>query len=207
VSAAISFSTASLASFESAPILALAVTPLERPSFESLYDDYARFVFRALIRLGVSSSDIEDVVQEVFLVIHRRLDDFREESSARTWVYGIAVHVARNYRRSGFRRRDVRGEEGSGEQAERLPEAAEHEPDALLERSEAAELLIQLLQELDQDSREVFVLAELEEMTAVEIGEVLHLNPNTVSSRLRLARRSFEQAVKRSRARDQWRMR
>ena len=56
--------------------------------------------------------------------------------------------------------------------------------------------LVRLLQELDQDSREVFVLAELEEMTAVEIGEVLQLSPNTVSSRLRAARRAFDSVAR-----------
>jgi RNA polymerase sigma-70 factor (ECF subfamily) len=185
------------------------LTATAKPSFESLYDDYARFVWRALVRLGVASADVEDVVQEVFLVIHRRLDDFREESSVRTWVYGIAVHVARNYRRTGARRHlgQHASQDADGSEHDQLPETAERAPDALLARAEAAELLVQLLQELDQDSREVFVLAELEEMTAVEIGEVLHLNPNTVSSRLRLARRAFDQAVRRNRARDQWRTR
>jgi RNA polymerase sigma-70 factor (ECF subfamily) len=181
------------------------VTALPRPTFASLYDEHARFVWRALVRLGVASADVEDVVQEVFLVIHRRLADFRDESALRTWVYGIAVHVARNYRRTGVRRHE--GKSDDAEQAERLPETSDRAPDALLARAQAAELLIQLLQELDQDSREVFVFAELEEMTAVEIGEILSLSPNTVSSRLRIARRVFDQAVRRNRARDEWRLR
>ena len=88
-----------------------------------------------------------------------------------------------------------------------MPEPAEHAPDVLLAKAQAAELLIRVLQELDQDSREVFVLAELEEMTAVEIGEILSLSPNTVSSRLRAARRAFDASVRRNMARDQWRIR
>jgi RNA polymerase sigma-70 factor (ECF subfamily) len=174
------------------------------PTFAAIYDGYARFVWRALVRLGVASADVEDVVQEVFLVVHRRLGEFRHESTMRTWVYGIAVHTARNYRRTGVRRH----RDGSDVEAgESLPETADRAPDALLAKAQAAELLIQLLQDLDQDSREVFVLAELEEMTAVEIGEVLALKPNTVSSRLRTARRAFDEAVRRNRARDEWRMR
>jgi len=184
-----------------APMIAISA-----PSFEEVYDEYARFVWRALVRLGVSSSDVEDVVQDVFIVIHRRLGEFRQESTLRTWVYGIAVYVARNYRRTGARRNHGPSTPGAdGEQAERLPEAAERAPDALLARAQAAKLLIELLEDLEQDSREVF--AELEEMTAAEIAEVLTLNPNTVSSRLRIARRAFDQAVRRHRARDQWRIR
>lgn len=175
-------------------------------TFESVYDEYARFVWRAMARLGVARDEVEDVVQEVFIIIHRRLGEFREESTLRTWVYGIAVHVARNYRRTGVRRH-LRDADGDSDQAARVPETPERAPDALLARAEAGDLILRLLAELDSDSREVFVLAELEEMTAVEIGEVLSLNPNTVASRLRLARRAFDQAVRRNRARDQWRMR
>ncbi len=177
------------------------------PTFQSIYDDHARFVWRALVRLGVANADVADVVQEVFLVVHRRLHEFREESTPRTWVYGIAVRMARNYRRTQVRRPTAVSETDGAEQVTRLPEAPERGPDALLARARAAELVIRLLQELDQDSREVFVLAELEEMTAVEIADVLALNPNTVASRLRSARRLFDQAVRRSRARDQWRLR
>jgi RNA polymerase sigma-70 factor (ECF subfamily) len=64
-----------------------------------------------------------------------------------------------------------------------------------------------VLEELGHDSREVFVLAELEGLTAAEIGVALGLSPNTVSSRLRIARKSFDEAVRRHRARDEWRMR
>jgi RNA polymerase sigma-70 factor, ECF subfamily len=200
-----SSSFAALVAHHPAPFLGAPMTATTRPSFEALYDDYARFVFRALVRLGVRGSDVEDVVQEVFLVIHRRLGEFREESSYKTWVYGVAVHVARNHRRTVVRRHLDDGDDG--EQTLHVAETADRGPDALLAKAQAAELLIVLLQELDQDSREVFVLAELEEMTAVEIGEVLSLSPNTVSSRLRIARRAFDQAVRRSRARDQWRLR
>ena len=188
-------------------LLAVRTSSPERPtSFAAIYDEYAKFVWRALVRLGVASRDVEDVVQEVFLVVHRRLAEFRHESTMRTWVYGIAVHVARNYRRTGARRQhgtDV----DPNEKAEAVPEPAEHAPDVLLAKAQAAELLIRVLQELDQDSREVFVLAELEEMTAVEIGEILSLSPNTVSSRLRAARRAFDASVRRNMARDQWRIR
>jgi RNA polymerase sigma-70 factor (ECF subfamily) len=187
-------------------------------TFTTIYDAYARFVWRALVRLGVADRDVEDLVQEVFLVVHRRASEFRQESTARTWVYGIAVHLARNYRRTGVRRpsdrprRDASVNAGNdagvaNHETDALVEAPERAPDALLAKAEAAQLLVRLLQELDQDSREVFVLAELEEMTAVEIGEVLALSPNTVSSRLRAARRAFDEAVRRNRARDEWRLR
>jgi RNA polymerase sigma-70 factor (ECF subfamily) len=177
------------------------------PAFPEIYDACARLVWCAVIRLGVPEHAAEDAVQDVFLVVHRRLGEFRAESRLRTWVYGIAVRVARNYRR-GLRRRDARTAAGDQpSQVERIAESTDCAPDTLLARSEAARVLSRVLGELDDDSREVFVLAELEEMTAAEIATILGTNSNTVSSRLRLARRAFERGVARARARDEWRIR
>ena len=175
------------------------VTP---PPFAAVYDEHARFVWRTLVRLGVLRDDAEDVVQEVFLVVHRRLVEFRHESSLRTWIYGIAAHTARNYRRTRDRRPP-----GAEEPKDGVPAPAERRPDALVAKAQAAEVLVRVLEELGHDSREVFVLAELEGLTAGEIGVALGLSPNTVSSRLRIARKSFDEAVRRHRARDEWRMR
>ena len=90
-------------------------------TFAATYDEYARFVWRALVRLGVADRDVEDVVQEVFLVVHRRAAEFRQESTMRTWVYGIAVHVARNYRRTGTRRHTGNAALDASAETEALP--------------------------------------------------------------------------------------
>jgi RNA polymerase sigma-70 factor (ECF subfamily) len=78
----------------------------------------------------------------------------------------------------------------------------EESPFARLERVEAVRILDRLLAELDDDKREVFVLAEIEQMTAVEIAEIVEANANTVSSRLRAARQEFEKALLRFRAQE-----
>ena len=70
---------------------------------------------------------------------------------------------------------------------------------------EAVRTLHTILDELDDEKREVFVLAELEQMTVPEIADAVEANVNTVYSRLRAARREFDQAVLRHRAREQWR--
>src|ERR1700722_8443188 len=70
----------------------------ELPSLESLYDTYFAFVWRSVQRLGVPASQVDDVVQEVFLVVHRKLASFEGRSSLKTWLYGIALRVARAHR-------------------------------------------------------------------------------------------------------------
>jgi RNA polymerase sigma-70 factor, ECF subfamily len=180
---------------------------LATPLFVELYDAHARFVWRAVLRLGVSADAIEDVVQEIFLVVHRRLADFEQRSSARTWIYGIALRVARGHRRT-LARRHLTAASGREElEPLAMPEDPARAPDALLEKSEAAQLVLALLDELDDEHREIFVLAELEEMTLGEIAEILGGNTNTIASRLRAARRAFDAALARARARDEWRIR
>ncbi len=189
------------------PLAARSLGAPVRASFAEIYDSCAKFVWRVLLRLGVPDASVEDVVQEVFLVIHRRLPEFRAHSTTRTWVYGIAVRVARNHRRTQTRRRlGTLAIDGSVELT-RLPEHPDRAPDALLAKAEAAQLLNHVLGELDDELREVFVLAELEEMTAQEIALTLDVNSNTISSRLRTARRAFDHALGRARARDEWRVR
>ncbi|NUO53119.1 MAG: sigma-70 family RNA polymerase sigma factor [Polyangiaceae bacterium] len=168
--------------------------------FEQVYDEHVDLVWRALRRFGVLESALEDATQDVFLVVHRRLAEFEGRSSVSTWLYGIAVGIARNHRRTRRRRPEHTTE---GVEDEMVARGASPERGA--EDSEALRALDKILSELDPDKREVFVLAELEELTAPEIAAALKLNVNTVYTRLRAARAAFEQALVRFRAKDQGR--
>jgi RNA polymerase sigma-70 factor (ECF subfamily) len=166
-------------------------------SFERLYDGHAAFVARAVRRLGVNDAQIEDVVQEVFLVAFRRLDDFEGRSPITTWLYGIALRVARLQRRTS-RRADLHGaiDRGAAAETEKAADAAALRPDAAAETADAYRLLLRLLGELDDDKREIFVLVELEQMPMPEVADLLGLKLNTAYSRLRLAREAFAKALK-----------
>jgi RNA polymerase sigma-70 factor, ECF subfamily len=173
-------------------------------NFLQLYDLYGPFVWRTARRLGVSEGALEDVVQETFLVIHRRFDEPRA-GSLRGWLYGIATRVVRNHRRS-IRRKSPHLIDSEWTDPDKLA-ATVAGPLENIERAEAARALQALLATLDDDKREVFVLVELEQLSAPEVAEALGTNVNTVSSRLRVARAEFEQAARRLRARDEWRLR
>lgn len=163
--------------------------------FAEVYEAQFDFVWRSARRLGVSALHLDDVVQEVFLVVHRRLAEFEARSSLKTWLFAITRRVVSDYRRSA--RRKPSEPIGNYE-----PEAgASCLADAQLARNEDARLLYALLEELDEDKREVFVLAELEQMSGPEIADALGENLNTVYARLRAARAAFEAAVARHHAR------
>ncbi len=156
-----------------------------RADFDQLYEKHASFVWRTLRSLGVSRADADDATQEVFLTVFRKLGSFEGRSSLRTWLCGISVGVAKNHTRKVKRRSEV-------DQA--LPKPGSATPEA---GSEALDLVTRCLDDLDEALRIVFVLSELEQLTAPEIAEVLTINVNTVYSRVRVAREQFEASVTR----------
>jgi len=165
--------------------------------FDALYREHFRFVWRVIRRLGLEGAGADDAAQEVFLVVHRRLHDFEQRSSTKTWLYGIVRRVVADSRRT-LRRKSALTSVGCGPlDLDGIPSEA-HGPEASAEHAERVRLLHRLLGELEEDKREVFVLAELEGLTLAEIAEALDANVNTLASRLRAARREFELALDRA---------
>lgn len=171
------------------------------PSFEEVYEQCFDFVWRNARRLGVAEAAVDDVVQEVFVVVYRRLADFEGRSSLKTWIFGILLRVVSDWRRSRRRKGGHASLDAIAPDGEMLDEKALC-PIGALEQAEAVRLLHRLLAQLDEDKRAVFVLAELEETTAPEIAEALGIPVNTVYSRLRAARLEFDRALARQRARE-----
>lgn len=166
------------------PVPQAATAP--HPELVALYRAHFQFVWRSARRLGAADGAQDDVVQDVFLVVARRLAEFRSEASARTWLFAITLRVVREHRRSTFRHlRRVEAYADSGPPVTSDPIA----------RSDAQRTLQWALDQLDDDRRSVYVLAELEGLTAQEIAEGLRVNINTVYSRLRSARTQLERAL------------
>jgi RNA polymerase sigma-70 factor (ECF subfamily) len=170
-------------------------------SFDQIYAEHLDFVWRSARRLGIPEAHIEDVAQDVFVVVHRRLADYDGRAPMKSWLFGIVARVARAHRRRFARKLApcvAYDEQQENQDTSPIGEAPAH---VAVERSEAVRLLDALLAELDDDKREVLVLAQIEEMSVPEIAECLGLNVNTASARLRAARRAFEEAHARHRAR------
>jgi RNA polymerase sigma-70 factor (ECF subfamily) len=174
--------------------------PVAVPSFARVYDEYFAFVWRSARRLGVPEASLDDVVQDVFVTVYRRLPDFEGRSQLKTWIFGILRHTISDLRR-GQRRKPT---SALDQEPADLREAS---PQDAAARAEGVKLLHEALASLPDDQREVFVLAELEQLSSPEIAAALDVNLNTVYSRLRSARQEFEAALKRLRSRDEWRMR
>jgi len=166
-------------------------------NFRDIYDEHFAFVWRSLRRLGILEADIPDAVQDVFLVVHRRLPEFEGRSKMSTWIYGICYRIASDRRKAA---RVVRltsaDEQFYNAPDERVDIAAEAEHRQNLEK------LDMLLDEMPLEQRAVFTLFELECLTGEDISQTLDVPLGTVYSRLRLARETFRKSATRIQARE-----
>ncbi|HEX4340973.1 MAG TPA: sigma-70 family RNA polymerase sigma factor [Polyangiaceae bacterium] len=182
----------------SGPRQAQAFSDAERATrLRALVDTHFDFIWRSLRRFGLSAADADDAAQRVFVVASRKLE-LVEQGRERSFLFGTAYRVVREIRRAKARRPEspLPGDGDEMEAADPSPN-----PEEFADRSSARALLDQVLAEMPIDSRSVFVLFELEEMTVPEIASMLELPVGTIASRLRRARELFHAAATRLRAR------
>jgi RNA polymerase sigma-70 factor (ECF subfamily) len=151
------------------------------PRLREIYDAHAAFVVRCLRYLGVPSSELDDALQEVFLVVHRRLASFEPGTSFRSWLYAIAINIARHARRR------------------RPSQPLDEATDPLRMRDDARRVearleVLRLLATLDDEKREAVVLYHLEQLTLQEIADATGVPLQTAYSRVKAGVKQLEEA-------------
>lgn len=164
-----------------------------RPELAEVHAEHADFVYRSLQRLGVRPMDLEDALQDVFVVVHKKLEGFDPSLKLKSWLFGIAVRVAVAHRRKAHLHR----ERGGAELEHHLESETQAGPEVEVMERQGRERLAQILDKLTPEKRAVFVMFEIEGKTTVEIAEELGLALGTVYSRLSSARGEFQRAVER----------
>lgn len=172
------------------------IAPAAVPAFRTVYTQYFDFVWATTRRLGVDASALDDVVQEVFIAIHSRLHTVQRREALKSWIYSVTRRTVANHHRS------VRARGAADTVVDDQLESHQPTPFEITEKNSDLELLASILRQLDEAKREVFVLVELDELTAPEVAEALDIPVNTAYSRLRAARLAFEAAVARHDARE-----
>lgn len=163
------------------------VTELEhREAIGAMVREHGPFVLRVLRYLGVSEADLQDVGQEVFVTVHRRLPSAKVDS-VRSWLYAICARFAANYRRKRARSREVLAADPA--------RAGRNLPDQAEQSHVARATLIRLLDGLDEKRRDVFVLHEIEQLSVPEVASVLGIPLGTAYTRLRAARQEIERVA------------
>lgn len=148
-------------------------------------------VWRSLRYLGVREADIADASQEVFVVVHRRLAEFRGDAKFETWLYGICLGIARNQRR-----KQLRAARQTPLDPE-LPEPLSTDCEAEFDQKQMRAALQRALDHIPPEQREVFVLHEIEEQGMSIVAKTVGCPLFTAYSRLRLARRNLSRRLAR----------
>lgn len=157
--------------------------------FARVFEEHADYVYRILHHMRVPASDVEDVMQEVFLVVHRRLPELEPRASIRTWLWEIAWRTASDHRRRAHRRYE-QASEGLD-----LLEADRAGPDREAASRRAMRALEGALAALPEEQRMVFVMFDVEGVPMDRIAFAMECPVKTAYSRLRLAREALRAAL------------
>jgi RNA polymerase sigma-70 factor (ECF subfamily) len=168
----------------------------------SIYASQRDFVWLTLQRMGVRRPDLEDVFQDVFVIVHKRLHTYRRDAKLSAWLYGICLRSVARHRRRAFRRRErpegvELGEQSAGPFAWH---AAAPAPDERLHEEEGQARLDRLLDTLEPEQRAMVVMYEIEELGCAQIAALTGVPVGTIHSRLHHARRKLAAAARRLKA-------
>ncbi len=158
-------------------------------AFKTLYERYYQLVFRTAYRLLGERMSAEDMTQEVFIKIHRKLHSFDFNASFQTWCYRITVNTCYDIMRKQKRRGQFN--KGSVEPdfyESKLQSSKGSEPEENLNRTVLSEIIEDKLQAMHEDLKTAFVLREFEQLSYSDIANVMECSEGTVASRLARAR-------------------
>jgi RNA polymerase sigma-70 factor (ECF subfamily) len=157
----------------------------EPAAFRQLFRDHRASVTRLVHRMTGGSPDIEDLVQEVFVQVHKSLGSFRREARLGTWIYRIAVNVVLMHRRA------LRSRPSTVQASPDATILDEDQPDEQLARRRRIAALYRLLDRMSEKKRTVYVLHEIEGLSPAEIAKIVGAPVLTVRTRLFYARRTL----------------
>lgn len=163
------------------------------PTPAEIYRDFAPRIYNLARRMLGNENDAQDVTQEVFVQVMRKLPSFRGEAAFPTWLYRVAVNAALAFRRKRAVREEHRLQssiEDFCEHGARLTPVRHwvHEPEQPVLDRETHELIEEAIASLPEGYRDVFVLADVEELSNAEIAQMLDISLAAVKSRLHRAR-------------------
>ncbi len=153
-------------------------------AFESIYKEYSDFVYNVTLRVINNVDEAQEITQEVFITVFRKLKSFKFKSSLKTWVYRIAVNMAIDYARKRTREQDQTVLYEDYNKLSKTIDPVSEE----IERAQQEINISTLLEALSPDQRACIVLRSIEGLSYQEISESLNININTVRSRLKRAR-------------------
>ena len=171
-----------------------AATAGDMAAFRRLYDHFFGYVRHHVGRLVGPRPEVDDLIQEVFVEVHSSLERFRHDSSFKTWLYRVARNVAISHLRRRKKTVDL---------SEMQPLRADARTLSKIEARDQVRALYAVLDQVSAESREAFVLFEVEEMKLREIAELTDTSINTIAARVRRTRERLRTFLEASRAEEE----
>lgn len=159
--------------------------PANLPTFRAVFDEHWPFVWRVLQHFGVYGADVEDLAQDVFVVVHKRLADFDPSRPMRPWLAGICRNVILAHRRRAHTRREA-------PTSDVADKSAWVEQEQLVENRETLRRLMDVLEQLPSEQRTVFLLHQVEQLPMSEVALILECPLQTGYSRYKAALRRIQ---------------
>jgi RNA polymerase sigma-70 factor, ECF subfamily len=153
-----------------------------------IMEEYGEEIKRLVFTYTKNWPQAEDITQEIFISVYNNLNEFREQSTVRTWIYRIAINKCKDYVRSWHYTKTLLTNSFFQKSKDKSPEEA-------YLQNEQKEQVSKLILELPINYREVIILYYFKEFSLEEISTTLEINLNTVKSRLRRAKKSLESKI------------
>ncbi len=153
-------------------------------AFEMIFRFYSNYVFNVALRTAQSREDAEEITQEVFMTVYRKLESFRYQSSLKTWIYRITVNMTLNYLKKEAKHKNKAVEYDENFE----PQEVKNDVKALTEKEYKDCLIERLLNYLTPEQKICIVLRNVEGLSYEEIAQSLKIDINAVRSRLKRAR-------------------
>lgn len=162
-------------------------------AWRDLYDEHWPWVYRLVRRLGGRDVDPEDVTQDVFVAVIRKLPEFEGRAQLKTWIYRICCNITSEHRRRAWRQRRLAAALNAAAFWRPAPSAA-----TTVTARRELEVVQGILAKLDEPKRQVFVLREIEQLSGAEVAAILEIPEATVRTRLFHARKEFTRLLVRA---------
>lgn len=159
----------------------------DRGAFEMIYRETSGFVYNIALGVVRNTADADDVTQEVYIRVYRNLKGFGFRSALKTWLYRITMNAALN----ACKRREREAEKSVHDEVALEQASVEPAQGASVEDGEKRDKVAELLGVLTPDHRACIVLREIEGLSYEQIADALHININTVRTRLKRAREAL----------------
>ena len=168
---------------------------MKKIDFDQLVSEYKNKIFNTCLGFVKNQEDAEDLAQEVFIEVYKKLDTFRGASKIGTWLYRIAVNKSLEFIRKGKAEKRKAEMHCSGKGSELVSDRFYH-PGLSLENKERGAILFEAIDSLSEHQKVAFTLQKVEGLTQSEVAQVMERSEGSVESLLHRAKENLRMKLK-----------